>query len=102
MRTIDADALIGELHTQFFYDGRDRTRICAKIQDQLTIEPQRKTGKWVKHQGDWFTPGGDMVWECSECGKGVHVYGTEYGTYGADVSDGQWKACPNCTALMGE
>lgn len=43
MRAIDADALIGELHTQFFYDGRDRTRVYAKIQDQPTIEPERKT-----------------------------------------------------------
>ena len=76
---------------------------CADmVEDTPTIEPERKTGKWVKHLGGWYTPGGDMVWECSECGKGVHVYGVEYGTYGADVSDGQWKACPNCTALMEE
>ena len=60
---------------------------------------KRKTGKWIKVHG-YCTPGGDPVWACSECGKGVHVYGIEHGTYGADISDGQWKACPNCSALM--
>ena len=56
-------------------------------------------GRWVKVRG-FFTPGGDPVWQCSECGKGRHVYGVEHGTYGADVSDGQWLACPNCMAIM--
>lgn len=56
-------------------------------------------GKWIK-VGGYFTPGGDPVWECSECGKGRHVYGVEHGTYGADISDGQWVACPNCDAWM--
>ena len=61
---------------------------------------ERKKGKWVKARGSWFTPGGDPVWECSECGKGTHVYGTEHGTYGHDVADGQWVSCPNCGAKM--
>ena len=56
-------------------------------------------GKWIK-VGGFYTPGGDPVWECSECGKGRHVYGVEHGTYGADISDGQWVACPNCGARM--
>lgn len=67
--------------------------------DVLPTIEERKTGKWVKVHG-YCTPGGDPVWACSECGKGIHVYGIEHGTYGADVSDGQWKACPNCSALM--
>ena len=57
-------------------------------------------GRWVKVRGSWCTPGGDPVWECSECGKGVHVYGIEHGTYGKDVAEGQWVACPNCGAKM--
>ena len=57
-------------------------------------------GRWIKARGSWCTPGGDPVWECSECGKGVHVYGIEHGTYGYDVSDKQWVACPNCGARM--
>lgn len=63
----------------------------------LKEEPRR--GKWVMIPG-YVTPGGDPVWGCSECGKGIHVYGIEHTTYGADVSDGQWLTCPNCGALM--
>lgn len=58
-------------------------------------------GQWVKVSG-FVTPGGDPVWRCSECGKGQHVYGIEHGSYGVDVSDGQWVACPNCGAKMDE
>ena len=118
MRTIDADTLI-DGYKHMGYDPSEHPEEsymegwCKGFNSAVdhcihhvihapTIEPERKTGKWVKHSGNWFTPGGDMVWECSECGKGVHVYGIEYGTYGADVSDGQWKACPNCTTLMEE
>lgn len=60
-----------------------------------------KVGRWIKVPG-YATPGGDPVWCCSECGKGVHVYGIEHGTYGRDVADGQWVACPNCGARMEE
>lgn len=61
--------------------------------------PERPKGHWVKVSG-FATPGGDPVWECSECGKGRHVHGIEHGSYGADVSDGQWVSCPNCGADM--
>lgn len=71
--------------------------ITTKIKALPSVE--RKTGKWVK-VGGYATPGGDPVWYCSECGKGLHVYGIEHGTYGKDVSDGQWVACPNCGARM--
>ncbi len=64
-----------------------------------SVLPKPKIGKWIKVPG-YATPGGDPVWCCSECGKGVHVYGIEHGTYGANVADGQWVACPNCGAIM--
>ena len=64
------------------------------------VEPY-KVGHWVEVHG-YATPGGDPVWACSECGKGIHVYGIEHGTYGADVSDGQWVSCPNCGTVMEE
>ena len=54
---------------------------------------------WEKVSG-YATPGGDPVWRCSKCGKGLHVYGIEHGTYGEDIADGQWKACPNCGRVM--
>lgn len=72
-------------------------RLKADALALLKEEPRR--GKWVEIHG-YVTPGGDPVWGCSECGKGIHVYGIEHTTYGADVSDGQWLACPNCGALM--
>ena len=101
MRAIDADEILYIQAISEFFEPTGKFFARREDIDAMpTIEPERKTGKWVKHPGDWFTPGSDMVWECSECGKGVHVYGIEYGTYGADVSDGQWKACPNCGALM--
>lgn len=56
-------------------------------------------GRWIKVHG-YITPGGDPVWKCSECGKGIHVYGIEHGSYGSDIADGQWVACPNCGAKM--
>ena len=59
----------------------------------------RKHGKWIKVHG-YATPGGDPGWCCSECGKGLHVYGIEHGTYGEDIADHQWLSCPNCDTLM--
>lgn len=59
-------------------------------------------GKWVRISG-YITPGGDPVWACSKCGKGIHVYGIEHGSYGSDIADHQWVACPNCgIKMMGE
>ena len=83
-----------------WYDGM----ICALrcIYQLPSAQPEHKRGKWVKARGSWCTPGGDPVWECSECGKGVHVYGVEHGSYGSDVADGQWVSCPNCGADMRE
>ena len=55
---------------------------------------------WKKVSG-YVTPGGDPVWACSNCGKGVHVWGVEAITYNRDISDEhQWVACPNCGAKM--
>ena len=56
-------------------------------------------GHWIK-VGGYATPGGDPVWCCSECGKGLHVYGVEHNSYGSDIADHQWVACPNCGARM--
>ena len=58
-----------------------------------------KTCEWVKVHG-YATPGGDPVWACPKCGKGIHVYGIEHGTYGKDIADHQWVACPNCGAKL--
>lgn len=80
------------------------TVMLYEVQDVLeslpSTEPERKKGYWVKING-YCTPGGDPVWRCSECGKGIHVYGIEANTYNCDYTDGhQWVACPNCGADM--
>ena len=78
--------------------GVDRSIVL--INELPSAQPEHKRGKWVEARGSWYTPGGDPVWECSECGKGRHVYGIEHGSYGSDVADGQWVSCPNCGADM--
>lgn len=72
-----------------------------ELQDMIYALPSVQLIKshWVKVSG-YATPGGDPVWACSNCGKGLHVYGIEHGTYGEDVADHQWVACPNCGAKM--
>lgn len=55
--------------------------------------------RWIVVHG-YCTPGGDPVWACSKCGKGLHVFGIEHSTYGSDIADDQWVACPNCGAKM--
>ena len=73
----------------------------SKIINQ-TVEEVRGTtaiGEWVKVHG-FVTPGGDPVWRCSNCGKGIHVFGVEHHSYGADIADNQWVACPNCGTIM--
>ena len=66
----------------------------------VDAKPIRR-GRWVRVSG-YVTPGGDPVWKCSECGKGVHIYGIEASSYQKDVSDQQWVSCPNCGADMRE
>ena len=41
----------------------------------------------------WITPGGDMVWICSNCGGGRHVFGIE-------SMESQPKTCPDCGETM--
>lgn len=101
---IDREAAIKEQKRFCGYLDDDtlfRLELAIKRIPAADVRPVKR-GKWVKARGSWCTPGGDPVWECSECGKGLHVYGFEHGSYGADVADGQWVACPNCGAMMEE
>ena len=78
-----------------------RTMPAAESEEQTSkLSSAEKTGKWVKASG-YASPGGDPVWKCSECGKGIHTYGIEANSYNSDYTDGhQWVACPNCGAKM--
>ena len=108
MRLIDADALKDTICSNVYpvtddFNNQDYGMhwtggIEKVIDEQPTIE-KRNVGYWKKVTG-YVTPGGDPVWACSECGKGIHVYGIEHSSYGRDIADGQWVACPNCGAEM--
>ena len=102
MRLIDVDALIDSITINpEECPGCPEPEWIEDFVNLLDIAPvveERKTGKWIQVHG-YCTPGGDPVWKCSVCGKGEHVYGIEHGTYGADISDGQWVACPNCGSI---
>lgn len=104
MRVDTIDTIKEDYQPDIFPDENDTALYVEGFDDgykqgHMDALKERKTGKWVKVYG-FVTPGGDPVWCCSECGRGLHVYGIEHRTYGADVADGQWVACPNCGALM--
>ena len=107
MRLIDADALRWYLNdcncAENAVVGREHEyetmiRVLECIENAPTVDAE-KHGHWIK-VGGYVTPGGDPVWCCSECGKGLHVYGVEHNSYGSDIADHQWVACPNCGARM--
>lgn len=90
--------------SHFINDAGEPSTEWYCVEDMIENAPavdavQVKHGRWMKVHG-YCTPGGDPVWRCSVCGKGMHVYGIEHRTYGADVAEGQWVACPNCGAKM--
>lgn len=93
MRLIDADSLIGELHSQFFYDGRDRTRVYAKIQAQLTIDAEP-----IRH-GHWIDDKIAFYRQCSECGANIRANLYEV-FLDCDIRDLHY--CPNCGTKMNE
>ena len=76
--------------------GADVEVIAYTPVSNIKIKPK---GKWIR-VGGYVTPGGDPVWRCPNCGKGKHVWGIEHNSYGADVADHQWVACPNCGIEM--
>ena len=89
------------------HDDKDLPKLLIRAADTIIMLSEKaKTtesmqGEWIKI-GGFVTPGGDPVWKCSICGKGMHVFGVEHNSYGADISDSQWIACPNCGARMAE
>ncbi len=89
---ISRRAAIDALYRVDEYNGRS-------VEAIRNLPSAERTGKWVKVNG-YATPGGDPVWKCSKCGKGRHIFGIEHGSYGTDVADHQWVACPNCGARM--
>ena len=71
MRMIDADALIKTIDSHCYpvqHDmtsiepGMTRIGILQAIQEQPTIETERKKGKWIEYNAT-----GKKQWMCSEC-----------------------------------
>lgn len=90
-RPIDANALIGFLHTQTFIDGDDRSLVYRWIEEQPTIEPEVRHGRWIPTEYDSYSDG-SPVWdkyECSECGR-------EH----SGEEDTLTAFCPDCGARM--
>lgn len=101
------DAVLDRMNIEKYGRNAKPEEIRWTLEKLPSAQPERKRGKWIRTRGSWCTPGGDPVWECSECGKGVHIYGVdkiisniEWRSYGRDVADGQWVSCPNCGAKM--
>ena len=73
---IEREAAIDRLEKLFQLQASTARAIIEAI-PAADVAPVRH-GRWIKANGSWATPGGDPVWECSECGKGRHVYGIEH------------------------
>lgn len=65
--------------------------LCDGIEECGNAEPERKTGKWIKHKDR-------SCWHCSECNA------DDYYAYNWDCDTGEYefqdKFCPNCGAKM--
>ena len=53
----------------------------------------REMKDWIDVKGNYFTPGGDPLWMCPECGEeseeSWHVYGVE-------CQENKMEVCPHC------
>ena len=91
MRLIDADALkksVLDLHDcdNGFSDTYDKACIIGVIDEEPTIEPERKKGEWMFEE----YPDGYYHSECTVCGASVDER----------AYLDKWKYCPKCGARM--
>ena len=71
MRAIDADALFREMEKAQWYNNADRDEIAEElVLNAPTIEPERKTGRWIKKT---IKKKIENDYSCSECGRHVSV-----------------------------
>lgn len=94
-RLIDADALIAQMEA----DAEQMEEPIAKmftyaaindVKHASTIEPERKTGKWIGTEYDGYADGNPVYyeWKCSACGCVI------------EDDEPTWNFCPNCGADM--
>ena len=86
MRPIDAIGLKQALVVSAILE--DKKTIEQIIDEQPTIEPERKTGHWV-YRPEWSKY--SDVWSCSECGEKTSQY---------VMGEPRFKYCPMCDAKM--
>lgn len=94
MRTIDADALMEVINRHCYPVQHDMTSIepgmtlvgiIQAVQEQPTVEPERKTGRWTNAYD-----GNDGHVKCTGCFK----------TYDWISQAQYYNYCPNCGADM--
>lgn len=88
MRAIDGDALIDKYGDWYTEEGTEEGYIgtIKGIVDSMpTIEPERKTGKWIVIRD---ASSGQEFLSCSMC---------DYFSMGEE----DWKYCPNCGSFNG-
>ena len=94
-RAIDADALKEEIDYYIREAGWGEThnetlRWCLEfINNQHTIEPERKKGKWIEQDDCWD----GVYYECSVCKE-------PFTLIDGTPSDNLYNFCPNCGADM--
>ena len=114
MRAIDADAFKNyirgaceEMKHLYKDNGAWAKEItesfCKDIDEQPTIQPEPKRGKWIEDKGQQtlmqnFIERGEVWRVCSVCGAG-HMIGHKYATDKA-YHDRHHNFCPNCGARM--
>ena len=98
MRLIDADALLEQFDIWDDADELFVDSIREEIKHAPTIEPERKTGKWIHTDTQaGYDINGDLVWadmmKCETCGFEICAIQGHIA---------QYNYCPNCGAFMGE
>ena len=90
MRLIDVDAEIKWANENL--PDAHKNVIIAFLMDCYAIDPEslRQHGKWKTKKGNYFTGGGNPIWECSECDFAA----------GASMCPPKFRYCPNCAARM--
>ena len=80
------------------YTGKDTSYLAIKdglvLPDNILTIKERPKGKWATVEGNYFTPGGDVVLICPFCEseESKHSGGVEFPVH--------WNFCPFCGADM--
>lgn len=82
MRAIDADELLKLIPPE---------EVCSRfaVKNAPTIEPQRKTGKWIERDDGWD----GVYYECSVCKE-------PFTLIDGTPSENLYNYCPNCGSDM--